>query len=80
MTYRGRVKNGVVVPEAGVRLPEGMDVRIELVSEPETRATETPEVEQLREGLLLFSGVVTEGPSDLAHNHDHYLHGTPRLR
>jgi hypothetical protein len=78
MTYRGRVKNGVIVPEAGVRLPEGMDVRIEPVSESETRATEGPEVQQLREGLLLFSGVVTEGPSDLARNHDHYLHGTPR--
>jgi hypothetical protein len=78
MTYRGRVKNGVVVPEAGVRLPEGMDVRIEPVSESETTVPETPEVQELREGLLLFSGVVTEGPSDLARNHDHYLHGTPR--
>jgi hypothetical protein len=26
---------------------------------------------------LSSSGVVKEGPSDLARNHDHYLHGTP---
>jgi hypothetical protein len=33
MTYRGRVINGVVVLESGVRLREGMDVRVEPVGE-----------------------------------------------
>ncbi|MHB1035440.1 MAG: hypothetical protein ACYC35_23585 [Pirellulales bacterium] len=36
MVYRGIVKNGVVVVEGGVKLPEGIEVRIE------------PLVEQLR--------------------------------
>jgi hypothetical protein len=35
MTYRGRIKNGVVVLEPGVRLREGMDVRVEPVGETE---------------------------------------------
>lgn len=78
MTYRGRVKNGVVVLEPGVRLREGMDVRVEPVGEAETVTESTPEVQALCEGLLSFSGVVQEGPADLARNHDHYLHGTPK--
>jgi hypothetical protein len=78
MTYRGRVKNGVVVLEGGVRLREGMDVRVEPIGEPETVAAGTQEERQLREGLSSFSGVVKGGPSDFARNHDHYLHGTPR--
>ena len=78
MTYRGRVKNGVVVLEPGVRLREGMDVRVELVEKAEGVAEDSRELRQLREGLLSFSGVIQEGPSDLARNQDHYFHGTPR--
>ena len=78
MTYRGRVKNGVVVLESGVRLREGMDVRVEPVEETANAAAGSQETRQLREGLLVFSGLIKEGPSDLARNHDHYLHGTPR--
>ena len=78
MTYRGQVKNGVIVLEAGVRLREGMDVRVEPVDSNGNVPADSQETQRLREGLLLFSGVVKEGPSDLARNHDHYLHGTPR--
>ena len=78
MTYRGRVRNGVVVLESGVQLREGMDVRVEPIGEVEAAAESTQEARQLREGLLAFSGVIKEGPSDLARNHDHYLHGTPK--
>ncbi|HEX4123584.1 MAG TPA: hypothetical protein VHY37_02595 [Tepidisphaeraceae bacterium] len=35
------------------------------------------ELRQLRDGLLGFSGAIKDEPSDLARNHDHYLHGTP---
>jgi hypothetical protein len=83
MTYRGRVANGVVVLEAGIHLREGSDVRVEVVQEvevlPETSQTgPSQEVQSLRKDLLACSGVVKGGPSDLARNHDHYLHGTPR--
>lgn len=78
MTYRGRVKNGVVVLDSGVRLREGMDVRVEPVDQSEDVAADSQGSQPLREGLLSFSGVVKEGPSDLARNHDHYLHGAPR--
>lgn len=78
MTYRGRVENGVVVLEPGACLREGMDVRVEPMPETEGDARGSEQLRQLREGLLGFSGVVKDGPSDLARNHDHYLHGTPR--
>lgn len=78
MTYRGRVKNGVIVLEQGVRLQEGTDVRVEPVDSNGDVSPDSQETQHLREGFLSFSGVVKEGPSDLARNHDHYLHGTPR--
>jgi hypothetical protein len=77
MTYRGRVTNGVVVLESGVRLREGMNVRVEPAEETPEPGPNSTEARQLREGLSSFSGVVKDGPPDLARNHDHYLHGTP---
>lgn len=71
MTYRGRVQNGKVVLEEGVSLAEGTEVVVEPV-EP------TREVRSLREGLLNLAGIVKGLPSDLARNHDRYLHGGPR--
>ncbi len=78
MTYRGRVENGVVVLEPGAILREGMDVRVEPVVETEGSATGSEELNKFRQGLLGFSGVVKDGPVDMAQNHDHYLHGTPK--
>jgi len=69
MTYRGRVKNGVVVLDDPVELPEGAEVRVELTDLAESRT--------LAERLKDVIGVI-EGPSDLAEHHDHYAHGKPR--
>jgi hypothetical protein len=78
MTYRGRIENGIVAMEPGANLREGTDVYVEPVSTAEGTPEGSPEVRDLRKGLLAFSGVVKGGPSDLARNHDHYLHGMPR--
>jgi len=71
MTYKGRVKGGVVVLEPGTCLHEGVEVVVEPVAERDEYAG-------LREGLLKFAGAVKGLPSDMARNHDHYLHGTPK--
>ena len=71
MTYRGRVENGVVVLDGSVRLAEGTVVRVEPVQDTQSLAS-------LREGLLKLAGTVKGMPSDMARNHDHYLHGAPR--
>lgn len=78
MTYRGRIENGVVVLEPGAQLREGMDVRVEPVPETASADEGSRAMNQLRNGLMEFSGIVKGGPSDLSRNHDHYLHGTPR--
>ncbi len=71
MTYKGHVENGAVVLDEPVSLPDGTEVRVE----PVRRADRW---EGLREGLLKLAGTVEGMPSDMARNHDHYLHGAPR--
>jgi hypothetical protein len=35
MTYRGKVKSGVVVLDGGVRLPDGATVQVDLLVKPD---------------------------------------------
>ncbi len=70
MDYRGHVKNGVVIFEADAP-PEGAAVRVQLLAAPSSDPT-------LWDKLRKYSGAVTGLPSDMARNHDHYLHGGPR--
>jgi len=81
MEYRGHVKNGVVVLDDPVDLPEGVEVRIELGALTGPEATEgRPDDERptLYERLKPVIGMAKGLPSDLARNHDHYLHGRPK--
>lgn len=71
MTYNGHIKNGAIVLDEPVQLPEGASVRIEL-------ALEIQAEESLSKMLLRHAGCVEGLPPDLAENHDHYIHGTPR--
>jgi len=71
MTYRGRVKGDVIVLDESVKLPDGAKVRVEIEPTPE-------EIQSLREGFRKLSGIASGLPSDMAEQHDHYLHGTPR--
>lgn len=76
----GIVQNGVVVLGAGIRLPEGTHVRVEPIPTPSTNAGEmTPqEGEGSLKWLLDFAGIADDLPTDMARNHDHYLHGAPK--
>jgi hypothetical protein len=70
-TYTGEVKNGVVVFDPGAAPPsDGTLGRVE-VAAAQVR-------DELSEILLEFAGKATGLPTDLAEQHDHYLHGTPR--
>lgn len=70
MTYTGHVKNGVVVLDDPVALPEGLAVCVEpaQAGKPRTLA------DRLRDVIGGSKGL----PSDMARNHDHYLHGGPK--
>jgi hypothetical protein len=69
MEYKGKVSGGVVVLEQGVSLPEGAEVRVEVIES--RRRT-------VGERLMKFAGRAKGLPADIAENHDHYLHGHPR--
>ena len=74
MVYRGKVRNGVVVLEDGTGLPDGTDVRVEPLSRDESIAVDGP---TLAEQFADVIGTVPDLPSDMAAQHDHYLHGAP---
>lgn len=67
MTYRGHYRNGVIVLDEPVELPEGAEVQI--VSE---------ERRSLAERLKDIVGIAPDLPEDMSLNHDHYLHGMPK--
>lgn len=69
--HKGRVVNGVVVLEDADALPDGTEVRV-IPLQPE------PRPKTLGQRLLKFAGTIDGLPSDMAENHDHYLHGQPK--
>lgn len=72
MSFTATIENKMIKLPPGVDLPDGTEVRIEpLRAEPEEPPT-------LAERYADFIGVVTDGPGDLADNHDHYLYGLPK--
>jgi hypothetical protein len=75
MTIAGTVKNGVVVLDNAPPLADGTRVQV-LLSESAAFST-TDGVPTLR-GLLKFAGTVNDLPPDMAEQHDHYIHGTPK--
>jgi len=71
MVYRGIVRHGTIEIENAEQLPEGAEVHVEIL--PQETASE-----DLVDMLLSFAGTIKGMPSDLARNHDHYLHGRPK--
>jgi len=74
MTVRGHIKNGAVVLDEPVKLPDGMDVEVEL--RPASKSAESGPTwgEVFRD----LAGSVEGLPTDMAENHDHYIRGAPR--
>ena len=77
MTYRGHVRNGVVVLDEPAELPDGMAVVVTPLDGSVPAASDEERMPTLAERLKDVIGTV-EGPPDLADNHDHYLHGAPK--
>ena len=80
MVYRGHVKGGVVVLEPSAVLPEGVEVRVEIVVAP--AQDEGPLLDEhgetLGKKLMKYAGRAVGLPEDAAISHDHYLYGTPK--
>ncbi|HWG44579.1 MAG TPA: hypothetical protein VN688_17505 [Gemmataceae bacterium] len=73
MELHGTVQNGVVVFDTATPLAEGTKVKIQVELSAETTRKPT-----LGERLLGLAGTVDDLPSDMAEQHDHYIHGTPK--
>jgi hypothetical protein len=71
MLYHGHVKNGLVVLDETIGLPEGAQVQVAVLPPIAEEST-------LGARLMKFSGILDGLPTDLARNHDHYLHGAPK--
>lgn len=72
-SFAGEVRNGVVVFLDGAPpLPEGTKVQIKPVAADD--ATTPTLADRLRAVVGSAKGL----PADLAGQHDHYLHGTPK--
>ncbi|MFL5245105.1 MAG: hypothetical protein ACJ8FY_23630 [Gemmataceae bacterium] len=71
MEMLGQVKNGVIVLQNGHSLSEGTKVKVVVEGEDSAALA-------LREFLQKKAGCMTGLPADLADQHDHYLHGTPK--
>lgn len=77
MTYRGHVENGVVVLDAGLMLPEGMEVRVEPVHREPTVESDSATM-SLYDRLKDVIGKAEGLPADYSAQHDHYLYGVPK--
>lgn len=71
MTYRGRIRNGVVVFDEPVPWKEGTEVEVGPVDS-------SPEGQTLGQKLMKYAGKAKGLPPDMAEHHDHYLYGTPK--
>ena len=86
MTVLGHVKNGVIVLDKPIDLPEGAVVQIEFAGNGvgSAEATKPDQVANqeatstLYERLKPFIGVLKDLPPDASQNLDHYLYGTPK--
>lgn len=80
MSYKGIVKNGVVVLEPSAKLMDGTIVRIELEETPaRSESHRTIPREQLDAVWRMGELAVPTGIRDLATNADHYLYGHPKV-
>ena len=70
MTILGTFRGGVIVPDRTDNFREG--ARVTVVQEEEE--ADEPSLAF----LLKFAGTVDDLPPDMAAQHDHYIHGTPK--
>ena len=76
--FRAHSDGRVLVPDEPVELGVGAKYEVTL---RQVKGEEVDEkaVQSLREFLLSIAGTAKgDCPSDLARNHDHYLHGRPK--
>jgi hypothetical protein len=69
MTYQGQIKNGTIVLDGPIDLPEGVRVQVDITP------LDTASKPTLSERLLRYAGKAEGLPPDASRNLDHYLYG-----
>jgi hypothetical protein len=77
MTLHGHIRNGEIVLDEQIPLPEGAAVQVQVIVPPTATAADG-QLPTLGETLKDFIGVLEDLPEDAATNHDHYRYGTPK--
>lgn len=72
MTLHGRIHNGRIILDDPAPLPEGAEVRVDVIESPAPAAAEGP---TLYERLSSVVGKGEGMPADLSEHHDRYLYG-----
>jgi len=70
MVYQGHVKQGAIVLDEPANLPEGAQVTVDV--------EDTTPIPSLYEQHKDIIGIIDDMPEDMAAQHDHYIHGTPK--
>ena len=70
MQYEGHVAGGVIVLDDKANLPEGTRVQVVPIAPQEPRT--------LAEKFQNVIGKASGLPDDMAAQHDHYIHGSPK--
>ncbi len=78
MNCRGRVKDGVVILDPPNALPEGVEVRVEVMPSEAEEPLLDENGQTLGQKLMKYAGRAVGLPEDAALNHDHYLYGAPK--
>lgn len=76
MVYRGHIRNGTIVFDDSVALPEGAEVDVSVRCASAASSAEAQP--SLYERMMPFIGVIDDLPSDYSCQHDHYLYGMPK--
>ena len=71
MSVTGKIKNGIVVLPPGTKLPEGADVKIEMLELP-------PADDPFVAAALKVAKPRPHWPKDFVLNHGHYVSGEPK--
>ena len=74
MSITATVENDTIKLPPGVHLPDGTEVKVFLPGASVPPEDQTSLFERMKD----FIGCIKDGPEDLASEHDHYAHGTPK--
>ena len=80
MTYRGKVKDGVVVLDEPAALPDGTEVSVRALKGARGPVRRKGSAPTLLDELEPFIGMAEGLPPDASANVDHYLYGAPKQR